>query len=454
MKKILLCLAFVLIFFSSASNVLAVYDPATTNNNIYGIHISNENDLTNAARLVNSTGGDWGYVTFVITEGERDRGRWQTVFDQMRRMHLIPIVRLATKANGESWEKPNEAEINNWIAFLNSLNWVIQNRYVIIGNEPNHAQEWGGQVDPVGYGQYLKEFSQKLKDASPDFFVLPAGMDATAKNTAGTMDEALFLRQMLANVPDAFDKVDGWSSHSYPIYQTSGRGTTTTYDWELSFLGTLGVGKKLPVFITETGWRADSFGEDEIGRNLQDAFQNIWSDKRVIAVTPFILNYPQPPFASYSWEKQDGTFYNFYKTIQNLPKVKGQPKQNESGQIIGAFAQPIIVTGSNYIGAILAKNTGESIWTPNINTIQADGNNMYFSAYSFNEIEPMKLGLIIFKAAAPKQTGVYSQSLFLTGVNGQRITNSFPIEAFLIKADQMQIDQFFAKIGGYFHLGP
>ena len=35
----------------------------------------------------------------------------------MRRFHLIPIVRLATKANGDTWDAPSEAEIDNWVNF-------------------------------------------------------------------------------------------------------------------------------------------------------------------------------------------------------------------------------------------------------------------------------------------------------------------------------------------------
>src|SRR3990172_5144718 len=128
-------LAFV-IFLTSVRSTFAVIDPSTVSNNKFGVHIFGEKDLEGARDLVNSNGGDWGYVTFVITEGERDQDRWQRVFDQMRRYHLIPIVRLATKAVGNVWIAPQEAEIDNWVNFLSSLNWVTQNRYVIINNEP------------------------------------------------------------------------------------------------------------------------------------------------------------------------------------------------------------------------------------------------------------------------------------------------------------------------------
>ena len=122
--------------------------PQSVPNNEFGIHITDEKDLPDAANLVNSSGGDWGYVTFVITEAERDHDRWQQVFDQMRKTSLDSNYKNCHKSRWGYVENPNEAEINNWIAFLNSLNWVIQNRYVVISNEPNHSSEWGGTIDP------------------------------------------------------------------------------------------------------------------------------------------------------------------------------------------------------------------------------------------------------------------------------------------------------------------
>lgn len=457
MKKILTIVVSLILLLSSYRTVFAINDPTALPNNKVGIHIFSEKDLENAEKLVNSNGGDWGYVTIVITEGERDHDRWQQVFDQMRRLHLIPIVRLATKANGGTWDIPKEEEINNWIAFLNSLNWVIQNRYIVIGNEPNHASEWGGKVDPAGYATYLKDFSAKLRQASTDFYVLPAGLDASAKNQTGTMEESKFLKLMVQSSPDVFDSVDGWTSHSYPNPDfsgqstDSGKGSIKTYDWELSYLQSLKITKSLPVFITETGW-SNSVDASQIGQNLTFAFQNVWNDPRVVAVTPFILDYPNPPFDNLSWEKKDGSFYSYFDTVKNLTKTKGAPVQLESGQILAAFAQPVVPIGSDFLGAILAKNTGQSIWNANINLIRSDLSNTTFASYSFSDIEPTRIGLIIFKATAPENTGLYSQSVFLAGTKGQRITNSFPIEAVLVKIDWNSIQSFFGRILPSFNL--
>lgn len=430
-KRLTIFVFFVLTFFFSFEPVFAVVDPSDVPNNKFGIHIFSEKDLQNAANLVNSSGGDWGYVTFVITEAERDHDRWQKVFDQMRRLHLIPIVRLATKANGATWNAPSEAEIDNWVGFLNSLNWVIENRYVVINNEPNHATEWGGRIDPAGYALYLKQISTKLKNASSDFFILPAGLDPSSTNTSTTMTENRFFLQMKNAQPDVFNYVDGWTSHSYP------NASIDIYGQELFFIG-----KSLPVFITETGWPNNKYSESQISTNLIKAFTNTWNDPKVIAVTPFILDYTSPPFDVYSWKKGDGSFYNFYSDVQKMTKIGGTPVQIERGQIFGAFAQPVIITGADFVGAILAKNTGQTIWTQNNITIGNESKDLNLKAFSLNGIEPTKLGMIFFRASQPQTEGIYTNSLFLEGTKGQKITNSFSIEAWLTTLEKDKISNF------------
>ncbi len=78
MKKLLVSFLFLLLLLTFPKEILAIYEPASFPNNKFGIHIADTADLPDAASLVNSSGGDWGYVTFVITEDNRDIFRWQT----------------------------------------------------------------------------------------------------------------------------------------------------------------------------------------------------------------------------------------------------------------------------------------------------------------------------------------------------------------------------------------
>jgi hypothetical protein len=337
-----------------------------------------ENDIPDAANLVNSSGGDWGYVTLVIRKDERDTSRWQAVFDKIRRLHLIPIIRVATRQEGGGWEKPNIDEIDGWVSFFNSLNWVVKNRYVVIGNEPNHALEWGGEINPEEYANYLYTFSQKLKNSEEDYFVLPSGFDASAPNGGATLSEVEYLKRMLEFQPSLFNNIDGWVSHSYPnpgfsgSQDDKGRGTVTTFEWELELLKSLGVAKDLPIFITETGWAHDMNGIDinnldtgSISSKLKTAYQTAWNKENVVAVTPFILNYQKEPFDKFSWKKKDGGFYSFYDEIKNLPKLKGNPNQIVSVNILSLLLPPIIPNNGSKLGIALIKNEGQSIWEAN-----------------------------------------------------------------------------------------
>lgn len=328
------------LFFLTPTTVLAVTDPLSVPNNKYGIHIIDENDLSTAGTLVNSTGGDWGYVTMVITEKERKVSKWQSIFDRMRELHLIPIVRLATDLEDDSWKKPHIIDAQPWTNFLSQLDWVTQNRYVILFNEPNHAKEWGGDINPEEYSDLVSTFSATLKRSSDDYFIMMAGFDASAPNGTTTMDEITYLKRMLSRNPAIFTDIDGWSSHSYPnpgfagsVYAT-GRGSLKTYEWEINQLNRLGVSKILPVFITETGWlhsegiyyNKNYYTASRIADFTDIAAKTVWKDENIVAITPFILNYQAYPFDHFSWSMPNNQeFYPQFLVYQSIKKVAGQP---------------------------------------------------------------------------------------------------------------------------------
>ena len=55
----------------SIKPVQALYDPRTVENNKAGVHILDPSEIDSAARLVNSNGGDWGYLTIPIQPTDR-----------------------------------------------------------------------------------------------------------------------------------------------------------------------------------------------------------------------------------------------------------------------------------------------------------------------------------------------------------------------------------------------
>lgn len=370
MKKITLFFFLLLaIFLFRPAGVRADFAKIDSVNNKFGIHlaVAVEEDLKDAAELVNSSGGDWGYVTVVIEEKDRDQKKWQDVFDQMRRFRLIPIVRLATSFEGNSWRRPKKEEAASWADFLNSLNWVVKNRYVVLFNEPNHATEWGGEVDGENYGQVALTFARTLKEKNEDFFLMLAGLDAlTPQEPPRYEQEKTFLRQMFQSakkgVSEFADYFDGWASHSYQ---------PKTYLQELDYLFSLGLKENWPVFITEAGWphaegikSQNSFpSENIVAQKFLTAFTNWNNDSRVVAITPFILNYQGELFDHFSWRKP-GTpkdFYSQYFSVQAVEKAAGQPTQEQKLVLVDPLPKKLI-RNSTYELPIKIRNDGQAIW--------------------------------------------------------------------------------------------
>ena len=376
MKKFLLLNLSIIFFLSfiKSANAYSIDKPT----NKFGIHLAQPHleDLQKSQELVNSTGGDWGYVTLVIQENDRDKNKWQEIFDKMRELHLIPIIRLATVPEGDKWQRPTVEDADSWAEFLNSLHWVVKDRYVVLFNEPNHANEWGGGVDAVNFAEVAITFAKKLKEKNPDFFIMLAGLDASAPSSFPLFeDEAVFLKSVFnnettSNVAGAIEQwnnlLSGFASHSYPNPDFAGspnafgRGSIRTFQWELELLRSWGI-KDLPVFITETGWRRGD--ESTIAEYFKTAFENVWlADDRVRAVTPFVLDYQGEPFLNFSWKKyQDSDFYPQYYAVQSLPKVKGAPRQIEKGEIAFDFPKELVADSSFHF-TVRLKNLGQAVW--------------------------------------------------------------------------------------------
>lgn len=354
---------------------------AQEQNNKYGIHIIDENDLEEAAELVNSSGGEWGYVTIVIRDDERDHGRWQRVFDTMRRLKLIPIIRIATHIEDNVWVAPHPDEGQVWAEFLDSLLWPVSERYVVLYNEPNHAKEWGGTIDPGAYAEVVQAYERVLRETSDEFRILPAALDLAAPNSSQTMEATTFWQQAHAVDNFHFTRFDIWNSHSYPNPGFSGDVTDNGkmsiqgYTWELEYLADFGLNPEIPVFITETGWiAANAESYDYISENYKKAFETVWDDPQVRAVTPFLLQYTGEPFDKFAFLGQDGTRLPQFDTIAQLRKRAGKPIQTHSYELVSTTIANSLVSDSSYQFYITLKNTGQSIWS------KEDGFSFHYSA--------------------------------------------------------------------------
>ena len=147
-SRVILLLLFFAVFLILVKPASAAENPLAVANNKIGVHILDPSEVSAAAELVNHNGGDWGYVTIPIQTGDENFAKWQAFMDNCKQYHLIPIIRLATQddySNTEFWRKPTEDDIVNFANFLNSLEWPTKNRYIIVFNEVNRADEMGRQ---------------------------------------------------------------------------------------------------------------------------------------------------------------------------------------------------------------------------------------------------------------------------------------------------------------------
>lgn len=315
-----------------ASKALAAYSPLSVQNNKFGIHILFPDELNKAADLINSSGGDWGYVTIPIKASDKNIDKWQKFMDDCKKYHLIPLIRLATDGdffNQSAWSKPTDGDIMDFANFLNSLSWPTQNRYIIIYNEPNRADEWGGAPSSSEYAEILDYAAQEFKSVNPDFFVISAGLDNASVNDpkGQSINEFTYMSQMDDAVPGIFSKIDGLGSHSYPNPGFSAppsalREGIDSFYYQNTLVYSL-TGKELPVFITETGWSADSISYDVQANYYKQTLDNYWNDSNIVAITPFVFD-AGDPFAKFSFLK-NGNQTGIYNVYKNFPKIKGQP---------------------------------------------------------------------------------------------------------------------------------
>ncbi len=297
-----------------------------------GVHILQTNELPQAKQLVQVTQDDtWHYVTIPFTVADIEReAEWQNFFTEARNQKLIPLVRLSTRVENGAWTVPTKQEITQMIAVLSRLEWPTDDRHIIVFNEVNHAKEWGGTINPDEYAEILTFTKNWANTEQKKYAVLPAAMDLAAPNGVATREAFSYLAAMYAYDPEVFQNLGGWNSHSYPnpgfsaAPQRRGKNSLRGFEYELAFLQGK-TERELPVYITETGWEDSKTTSRWLATYYTYAMQNIWSDARVKAVTPFVLKGEPGPFAGFSFLKGDNTPTRQYYAFQAaLKQVSGQ----------------------------------------------------------------------------------------------------------------------------------
>lgn len=334
---------------SISSNIEYVYysgsNPLWKENNKFGLYIyAEDKDFFEIAQnLVNSNGGDWGYVLIPYSVKDYDTGKWGRVFDQLISKHLIPVIQLwDVDVNNYKKETRKAAE------FLNKFIWPVKYRYISVYNEPNDDKFWFESANPEQYAKVLDYTIEVFKGANSDFYIMNGALNVSLSSNSHGVEAFDFMRRMEKEVPGIFEKLDAWASHPYPQPNFSGgpndtgRWSIRAYEDELKYLqDNLGVKKELPVFITETGW-AHAEGANYNGSYLpvatiseyfKTAFNEVWlKDARVRAVMPFTIKY-DAPFDHFSWVNEDKVPYLHYDVIKKMKKVEGKPPSLVTGSV-------------------------------------------------------------------------------------------------------------------------
>jgi len=350
--KRLFCILIVTIalLLASSGKSQAVYNPLSVPNNRIGVHILFPSELQKARDLINSSNGDWGYVTIPIQAGDKDIKKWQGFMDEARQLHIIPIVRLATEGdyfNKATWRKPMDADIVDFANFLNSLNWPTKNRYIIVFNEVNRSDEWEGEANPAEYAQILSYTTTLFKTKNQDFFIISSGMDNAAATGKGSYSQYDYFEEMNKAVPGIFNQIDGYSSHSYPnpaftsLPSDDTRMSVNSFTHELALIGTM-TNKQLPVFITETGWDQSIIGDKKTGEYLIETLNGAWKNENIVAITPFLLHSGPGPFEKFTFIKADGSKNEAFKAFESFSKTKGAPHLNPARKVLGSTKNEIL----------------------------------------------------------------------------------------------------------------
>jgi len=327
-KLIFLCLSLILLVFPRRA--LAIYDPRTLANNKAGVHILSPSEIDDAAKLVNSNGGDWGYVTIPIQPTDRDKNTWQTFMHKAKELHLIPIIRITTIPQGGTWARGHDTDLVDFANFLNELDWPIENRYIILFNEVNRSTEWGGTVDPEKYANIVKNAQSIFKERSEDFFLLGPSLDTALPNSSTSLSATVYMNRMTTADPLIWSYFDGWSSHSYPnpgfIASPTKTGLQSIVGYKSEIIA-LKLAQK-PIFITETGWDQSKLSSGIIETNWKIAWDLWQNDQNVVSVTPFIFQGGEQ-FKIFSLTQNGGGYTSSGQTIYELKKEAGTPKQIE-----------------------------------------------------------------------------------------------------------------------------
>lgn len=318
--------------------------------NRYGMGYVDEGNATDHARTAKLAGpGGWVTVIFADIQPGRTTAdpSWKQSIADAYAQDLVPIIRMAPPWGDRDVRKMGETP-TSYKALAQVYKQVIQSLplragwplYVQVHNEPNLCYEWECSSGSMTSQQMATEYAAMLRDVADAVHSIgdqrirvlngalaPGGAAscdcASHDGPPGTL-AATFLGYMASAVPNLFDKIDAFASHSYPS-KGEGWGFFCAYaeaDTGLKYFEKelAAIGKPaMKVLVTETGWTIQhesyNWSRDQVADFTVSALQNVWlTHPSILGITPFILR--DAAWDKFAWMQTDGTPYPVYTKVR------------------------------------------------------------------------------------------------------------------------------------------
>jgi len=297
--------------------------------------------------------GPGGHVLVIFADVRPDRHNaepsWKNSIADAYARDLVPVIRMAPPWGDRRVRNQGESP-TSYLALGQAYRDIVADLplrdgwplYVAVHNEPNLCYEWACDQG-VGWlyeDQLAGEYAAMLRDVADAVHALgdprikvtngalaPGGVtgcECGTDNWQGGTTALTYLQKMKNAVPDVFDRIDVFSTHSYPA-QGDGWGFfcayadampgLTFFEKELQAIGKPNMG----VLVTETGWtiehEANHWSREQVAEFTVQAYQNVWeTHPSIVGVTPFILR--DAAWDKFAWVQASGTPYPVYDAVR------------------------------------------------------------------------------------------------------------------------------------------
>ena len=286
---------------------------------------------------------------------------------------LKPVLRLEGEHGGAFWRKPQPDWPGNYAGVAQGFARVVARLprrsgrmlYIQLWNEPNLNLEWGGEANPIEYGQFLEQTAGAIRTATggdPRIVILNAAL-----SPGGDIPPTTFMQRMFSSVPNSRWAFDLWAAHSYPgnyppelnIHRGQAVRNDVTIDSYVPQVQVLAANGRavVPVFLSETGYllgqqydrRYPAVTEANRAEYMRRAFQYQWRAwPELMGVAPYQLSDPNGTWGGWNWVEGDNSRHAQYDSVLALDKSYPYA----SGQLTIAFQARAAGIGGTYTSAV------------------------------------------------------------------------------------------------------